>query len=176
MFVFSFKANKPRLIIILCVVICVLVAGVLVLNSRKEPVSNGNSINYTAKTANDCISFLSQFGWSVNEEPVEVREVIIPSEFNDTYEAYNAIQKNQGLDLEPYKSYRAKKWVFEIKNYPDYPADCGYIRATLLVFEGVVIGGDVSSIEQDGFIQGFEYPETKLSQPTEPSSSPVAEQ
>ncbi len=173
MFVFSFKANKPRLIVALCVVICVLIAGTLALNSRKKPVANDGSISYIAKNASDCISFLSQFGWSVNEEPVEVREVIIPSEFNDTYTAYNVIQKNQGLDLEPYKGFRAKKWIFEVKNYPDYPADCGYIRATLLVYDGAVIGGDISSIEQNGFIQGFEFPNTAV---TSPTSLPAAEQ
>ena len=162
MFVFSFKANKPKLIVALCIVICVLIAGTLALNSRKKPVANDGSISYIAKNASDCISFLSQFGWSVNEEPVEVREVIIPSEFNDTYTAYNVIQKNQGLDLEPYKGFRAKKWIFEVKNYPDYPADCGYIRATLLVYDGAVIGGDISSIEQNGFIQGFEFPSTNV--------------
>lgn len=173
MFVFSFKANKPRLIIALCIVICVLVAGTLALTSRKKPVANDGSINYRAKSAADCISFLSQFGWTVDEEPVEVREVIIPSEFNDTYSAYNVIQKNQGLDLEPYKGFRAKKWIFEVKNYPDYPADSGYIRATLLVYDGAVIGGDISSIEQNGFIQGFEFPNAKV---TEPSSLPAAGQ
>ena len=143
------------------------------MNSRKKPVANDGSISYIAKNASDCISFLSQFGWSVNEEPVEVREVIIPSEFNDTYTAYNVIQKNQGLDLEPYKGFRAKKWIFEVKNYPDYPADCGYIRATLLVYDGAVIGGDISSIEQNGFIQGFEFPSTNV---TSPTSLPAAEQ
>ena len=173
MFVFSFKANKPKLIVALCIVICVLIAGTLALNSRKKPVANDGSISYIAKNASDCISFLSQFGWSVNEEPVEVREVIIPSEFNDTYTAYNVIQKNQGLDLEPYKGFRAKKWIFEVKNYPDYPADCGYIRATLLVYDGAVIGGDISSIEQNGFIQGFEFPSTNV---TSPTSFPAAEQ
>ena len=173
MFVFSFKANKPKLIVALCIVICVLIAGTLALNSRKKPVANDGSISYIAKNASDCISFLSQFGWSVNEETVEVREVIIPSEFNDTYTAYNVIQKNQGLDLEPYKGFRAKKWIFEVKNYPDYPADCGYIRATLLVYDGTVIGGDISSIEQNGFIQGFEFPSTNV---TSQTSLPAAEQ
>lgn len=161
MFVFSFKANKPKLIVALCVVICVLIAAVLTFSSHKQPVVGGDSISYKAKTAADCISFLSQFGWEVDEEPVEVREVIIPSEFNDTYEAYNVLQKNQSLDLEPYKGFRVKKWVFDIKNYPDYPADGGYIRATLLVYDGNVIGGDIASSERGGFMQGFEFPSTE---------------
>ena len=51
MFVFSFKANKPKLIIALCVVICVLIAGTLALGGRKKPVVNDKVINYKAKTA-----------------------------------------------------------------------------------------------------------------------------
>lgn len=175
-FVFSFKANKPKIIIALCIVIGVLVAGTLALNGRRKPVVNDNTISYKAKNAEDCISFLSQFGWTVNEEPIEVREVIIPSEFNDTYTAYNVIQKNQNLDLEPYKGFRAKKWTFEIKNYPGYPADCGYIRATLLVYDGCVIGGDISSTEQNGFVQGFEFPNTDVTAPNRETSSQEAGQ
>lgn len=174
MFVFSFKANKPKLVAALCVFICFLVAITLAVNGRKKPVVSGDTINYNARTAGECISFLSQFGWTVNEEPVEVREVIIPSDFNDTYTAYNVIQKNQELDLEPFKGFRAKKWIFEIKNYPGYPADCGYIRATLLVYDGTVIGGDVSSTELNGFMQGFEFPsEGTISQMTTSSTEAV---
>lgn len=165
MFVFSFKANKPKLVVALCVVICVVIAAVLTVNSRKQPVASGDSISYKAKSAEDCISFLSQFGWEVDEEPFEVREVIIPSEFNDTYEAYNALQKNQGLDLEPYKGFKVKKWIFEIKNYPDYPADGGYVRATLLVYDGNVVGGDISASERGGFMQGFEFPSATAAEP-----------
>lgn len=57
MFVFSFKANKPKLIIALCVVICVLIAGTLALGGRKKPVVNDKVINYKAKTASECITF-----------------------------------------------------------------------------------------------------------------------
>ena len=64
------------------------------------------------------------------------------------------------------KGKRAKKWVYEVKNYPNYAADSGCIRATLLVYDGLVIGGDVSSLELNGFSQGFEFPDEQLNATT----------
>lgn len=163
MFVFSLRASKPRLIAILCALTVILTCTVLILKNSGKPVAKEDGINYRASNAAERTAFLSQYGWKINEDPVEVSEIIIPSEFNETYSAYNEMQKNQGLDLEIYKGKRAKKWVYEVKNYPDYAADSGCIRATLLVYEGIVIGGDVSSIELNGFSQGFEFPDEQLS-------------
>lgn len=159
MFVFSVRANKPKIVAVLCLVTAVLVGILLYFNFSGMPVVKNKEISTKATDESERIAFLSQFGWKVNEDPIEVTEVIIPSEFNDTYKAYNEIQKKQSMDLEPYKGQRAKKWVYEIKNYPGYPSDCGYIRATILVVDGMVVGGDVSSLEIDGFMQGFEFPE-----------------
>ena len=162
MFVFSVKADKPKLLLILCAVVIILVTLAFFLKDGKKTVVNEGGISYKASNEEERITFLSQFGWKINEDPVEVTEVIIPSEFDDVYSSYNEIQKNQNLDLELYKGMRAKKWVYEVKNYPGYAADSGCIRATILVIDGLVVGGDVSSIEVEGFMQGFEFPDEKL--------------
>lgn len=166
MFVFSLRANRPKLIAILCGIAAVLIAVVLILRGSGKPVINGESINCKASDAAERTAFLSQFGWKIDEDPVEVSEVIIPSDFNNTYSAYNEIQKTQGMDLEPYKGKRVKRWVYEVKNYPGYAASSGCIRATILVYDGLVIGGDVSSLELDGFMQGFEFPDEALNATT----------
>lgn len=162
MFVFSLRANKPKLIVILCAVTAALIALVLILRGGGRAVINSESVNCRASNAEERIAFLSQFGWKIDEDPVEVSEIIIPSEFNNTYSEYNGIQKNQGMDLETYKGKRVKRWVYEIKNYPGYSASSECIRATILVYNGIVIGGDVSSLELNGFMQGFEFPDEEL--------------
>ncbi len=162
MFVFSVRANKPKLILALCAVLLTVVSLFFFVSSKDNPVVNDGEISAKASNEAERIAFLSQFGWEIDEDPVEVTEVIIPSEFNDTYTAYNELQKNQSMDLAAYKGQRVKKWVYEVKNYPDYPADNGCIRATILVLDGTVIGGDVSSIEVDGFMQGFDFPDEEL--------------
>ena len=44
------------------------------------------------------------------------------------------------------------------------PTD-GSIRANLLVYDGVVIGGDVCSVALDGFMHGFERPDAAAQAP-----------
>jgi len=158
MFVFSLKANKSKLMIALILLIMVISIVIIVLSIKDSAVLNDGDVSFKATNAEERITFLSQFGWKINTEPVEVTEVIIPSEFNSKYNEYNELQKKQGLNLELYKGVRAKKWVYEVQNYPGYSADSGCIRATLLVYDNLVIGGDISSLEVNGFIQGFEYP------------------
>lgn len=164
MFVFSFRANKPKIVISLLILTIALASVLLFLSFKNSPVANNNDLSAKASNEAERIAFLSQYGWKIDEEPIEVTEVIIPSEFNETYSAYNEIQKQQSMDLEPYKGQRVKKWVYEIKNYPGYPADCGYIQATVLILDGMVIGGDIASLETDGFMHGFDFPTQEVTQ------------
>ncbi|MBQ8503616.1 MAG: DUF4830 domain-containing protein [Clostridia bacterium] len=160
MFVISIKSEKLKKIFAACLVFVFAVIGGIVYVSTTEaaPVSNIGGIVMKAETAEDRISFFSQFGWEIDEEPVEVKEVIIPTEFDETYSGYNELQKSQGLDLEPYKGVRVKAWCYEIKNYPGYENKENLIHGNILVYDGIIIGGDVSSTELDGFIHGFALP------------------
>jgi hypothetical protein len=171
MFVFSVKANKPKLIMILSAVAVILIVVVLVIKNADKPVANDGDISYKASNEEERVAFLSQFGWKINEDPIEVTEVIIPSEFDSTYSSYNEIQKNQGLNLEPYKGMRVKKWVYKIENYPNATSEESDIRATILVLDGIVVGGDISSMEVDGFVQGFEFPDESLAATTASSAA-----
>lgn len=159
MFVFSLRAGKNKIAIGIAILLIIIAIVVLVIGAKNKPVVNDGDVCFRASNSEERITFLSQFGWKINTEPVEVTEVIIPSEFNAKYNEYNEIQKNQGLNLELYKGVRAKKWVYEVQNYPGYSSDSGYIMATLLIYDNLVIGGDISSLEVDGFTQGFDFPQ-----------------
>ncbi|MBQ8783803.1 MAG: DUF4830 domain-containing protein [Clostridia bacterium] len=158
MFVFSLKANKKRLVIILAAIAAVLLIAFVVTN-QESPVVNDGAISLKASNEEERLAFLSQFGWEVEEDPVKIEEVIIPTEFNEVYEKYNQLQLSQNFDLTKYAGETAKKWTYTIKNYPGYGADSDFIQANILVCEGAVIGGDVSSIEQNGFMRTFDFPE-----------------
>lgn len=161
MFVYSFKGNNiKKAAALLLAAVLIAVSGFFLLNQSKgQKVYVRNGISYKASTPEERVAFLSQFDWDINSEPIEVREVIIPEEFDDTYSQYNQIQKEQKLDLEKYKGERVKKWTYEILNYPDYENSDGIIRANLLILNGLVIGGDICSVELDGFMHGFEKPD-----------------
>ena len=133
-----------------------LVTVIIVLSCfmKRPATATMASGSYSLKAGNneDRIAFLKQFGWEVTAEPVEVSEVTIPQKFNSVYENYNKIQKEQGLDLSKYAGKICKQWVYEIKNYP---SQTDAVRATLLVYDNEVIGGDISSAALNGFICGF---------------------
>ncbi len=157
MFVLSIKSDKLKKILALSLVAVLAVIGGIVYVSKSEalPASNIGGIVMKADTAEERVAFFSQFGWEISADPIEVKEVVIPTEFDETYLEYNEIQKNQGFDLEIYKGVRVKSWCYEIKNYPEYENSDGLIHGNILVYNGIVIGGDISSVELDGFMHGF---------------------
>ena len=98
--------------------------------------------------------FLADMGWKVGEKAENCREITIPEKFDSVYKSYNDLQKEQGFDLSDYKGKKAKIYTYTVKNYKGYSGkDC--IKANLIVYDGKLIGGDVCSIELDGFMQGL---------------------
>ena len=119
--------------VILVLLVVLLVLAMLLVTRLHQPAEADSVLNIKAENAEQRVAFLSQFGWSFDEDPVEVAEVIIPPEFDEVYEKYNAIQKEQGFDLTKYQGKRVKRWTYAIKNYPGYAADSGCILRILPV-------------------------------------------
>lgn len=163
MFIYAVKSSKKKLAVIAAGVgILIAVLAVILIRSGTTPsASNPGELSIRAGNDQERIAFLSQYGWDVKEEPIKVEEVLIPTEFDDVYTNYNDIQLKQGFDLSAYQGCRAKRWTYAVLNYPVedgiQPTD-GSIRANLLVYDGVVIGGDICSVALDGFMHGFERP------------------
>ena len=161
MFVLSVSKKKISavLVVLLLVVfagVCATVSRVQLKNLNAKSVENKTaSINFKAESNQERLKFISQFGWEVETEPVEVCEVIIPQEFDDVYNNYNEIQLRQNCDLLDYSGERVKRWTYVIKNYPGYSETDTCVRINLLIYNGIVIGGDVSSTELSGFMHTF---------------------
>lgn len=157
MFVVNLKLSGIKKVLIAFCVFSVALYGLSLLSSNggyKDAFMVSSKIKvYSASTNTERINFLKEYGWETGEEPIEISEIIIPSEFNDTYENYNNIQKSQNLDLKNYKGKRVRTYRYEVKNYPETEKE---VYANLLVYNGMIIGGDVSSAELGGFMHGFE--------------------
>jgi hypothetical protein len=148
--------SKLKVVAAFAALLMVAVIGTVVITSAKSIETGAGDIKtpkLLAKTNEQRIEFLKQFGWEVDAEPVEVVEVVIPTEFDDVYEKYNIIQKKQGFDLTGFKGKRMKRWTYTVKNYPDKKDN---VRANILVLDGKVAGGDVCSVELNGFMHGFD--------------------
>ena len=50
------------------------------------------------------------------------------------------------------------RYTYEVTNYPDYD---GTVYISLLVYKDKVVAGDVCSADVNGFVHGFEAPETE---------------
>ncbi len=153
MFVYSVKSGQIKAGILAAFVL-VTAVSLFILSRESQQTANMNELSLEAESHEDRMKFISQFGWEVDEEPVEVKEVIIPTELSDVYIAYNDIQKKQGFDLTAFAEKRVKCWTYNVKNYEGYEnQDC--IHANILVYDGKVIGGDICSVRIDGFMHGF---------------------
>lgn len=175
MFVYSVKTSKAKMAALLVALAAAVIALIMVIGRGEKPAATDDSaVNYKAESAAERTAFLSQFGWKISEDPVEVSEVIIPENFDDGYTEYAAMNKAQGLDLEPFKGVRAKRWTYTVLNYPGLE-NSKSVQANLLIYDGRVIGGDVCSLEQGGFISGFDFPQNAAPATTAPPQSAVVE-
>lgn len=174
MFVVSVKSDfLKKLCICVFVAIFAVIGGTLAVSKNQiATVGNFSNVPLKAENHDDRKAFFAFFGWEISDEPVEVKETVIPEEFDETYEKYNELQKKQNFDLQKYKNTRVKSWSYEILNYPGYESGDGVIRGNLLTCDGNVIGGDICSIELGGFMHGFCKPsEEGTPDTTEESSS-----
>lgn len=161
MFVCSLKASSLKFAGVIGIAVTALIA-LLILMPPTQDVSAGailednGTINFEKiKTNENRLEFLSQFGWEAGKDAVEEVEVRIPSDFDKVMNAYNEVQKAQGLDLAKYKGKTATRYTYQITNYPDYD---GTVYANIIVYKNRVIGGDICSSDVSGFIHGFALP------------------
>ena len=171
MFVISLKSDKLKKITACILATAFLVIGgtVAVMSSKTATVGSFTDVSLKADSHEARKAFFAAFGWEISDEPLEVKETVIPAEFDKSYSEYNELQKKQNFDLEKYKNVRVKSWSYEILNYPGYENSDGVIRGNLLTCNGKIIGGDVCSVELGGFMHGFSKEDTE--DITEESSS-----
>lgn len=161
MVIYSVKVNRRKLLWMVVAAICVLVllltAGVRLWGEDSQHISGTavntaamQDLNLSAETTEQQVAFLRQLGLDCGEQPTSFLEVIIPQEFNGVYESYNELQKQSGFDLSRYQGKRVKRYSYSIYGYQGQD-----MVANLLVYDGQVIGGDICSLAQDGFMEGL---------------------
>ena len=159
MFAVYFTRKKQRM---LCCVgaVALVLGGYLLLKGAiadiEASVVFSSDLNLKEADTNAArVEFLSGLGWKTSEEPVEVREVVIPLEFDEVYRNYNLIQLDQGFDLTQYAGRKMKCYTYDILNYPNGEEN---VRVNLLVYKERLVGGDVCSLRLDGFMHGLRMP------------------
>ncbi|MBQ3023583.1 MAG: DUF4830 domain-containing protein [Clostridia bacterium] len=101
--------------------------------------------SYTPENTSAFSQIVREMGYDdVSEKPYEVVEFTIPETFNAVYERYNNLLKESGYDLSPYKGKKCKRYTYLI------PSENA--RANIIVYDGKIIGGDISGITIDGIM------------------------
>ena len=152
MMIVTAKLSKKALVTALLLAAAAAVCIFLLARPSGASAAAADARDVSAKTNEQRIAFLAQYGYQVEPEPVQTQEVRIPKEFPDVLARYNEVQKAQGFDLSKLAGKQLMRYVYRVTNYPD--AD-GEVLATLLVRKNRVIGGDVCSADTSGFVHGF---------------------
>lgn len=150
MMVMTAKFNFKKIIMVLGAAAAVLLSLILLMDGGKDaaPASAPSMEENTAR-----VSFLKDMGWQVKTQPVQAGKVKMPRQTSAVYERYNNLQKSQGYDLMEYAGKKAMRYVYEVVNYPDATEP---VFATLLIYGGRVIGGDITDTSMGGKIRGLQ--------------------
>ena len=89
-------------------------------------------------------SIVKDMGYNAEEKPMEIVRFTIPNEFDKVYERYNNLLKKGGFDLEEYKGKECVRYTYYIKKDD--------LVANIIVYNGKIIGGDISSHKIDGMM------------------------
>lgn len=148
MFIVSMKTTRSRLLGTLLVTALLLVT---VAALCWKPGAATMATPAAADTDEARRACLQALGYELADTPAQVREILLPAEFDEAFTAYNALQQECGNDLTPYRGERVKCWTYTVTNYPGEDA----VVANLYVYKDTVVGGDVSSTAQEGFSHGL---------------------
>jgi hypothetical protein len=150
MVIVTAKLSKPKLIGIVAAAAAVIVL-VIVLSCRSSTQELAQAAGTKLETPESRVSFLASCGYTVTQEPTRTQEVLIPKEFTEVYDQYNALQQSQGFDLTKYQGKKVMQYVYQIENYPEDNGDPVY--ATLLLYKNKLIGCDLSRGGTEGFLR-----------------------
>lgn len=163
MFVKTIKIKNLGYIIGAVAVIAVIIAVAVASGGKND------THTFAMSTNEERVGFLRDLGWETSDSFVDSKAVVIPSDFDDVYSAYNKLQKEQGFDLSDYKGKTAEIFTYEIYNYPDCDKQ---VVANMIILDNKLIGGDVCCTDIEGFMQGFIMPTTDIGEkPQENSQS-----
>ena len=171
MFVMTAKLSKTKLfaagLILLAAIILVVVFVTAGGGETGENIPVG-------ETNDERVAYLASFGWSVNAQPKQTQQVKIPdSAENKVFARYNELQLSQGFDLTKYAGKEATRYVYEILNYPEAEEP---VYASILVYDGKIIGGDITDSSPNGLIHGFQMPSGSNTGVSDVTQEPITDE
>ncbi len=101
-----------------------------------------------ADSAGRC-AYLASLGYTADEASEEIKEIVLPEEFDAILEEYNALQLAQGFDLRCAAGRPCLCCSYDLVGYPGWD---GRVIAALYIRHGRIIGGDIHTASAEGFM------------------------
>ncbi len=125
------------------------VSGYFVDKAHRNREINGRILDTAVRDDSDILR-IAEFLTGTDEcAAPEHTEITIPYSFNRVYEEYNGLQAGFGTDLRDYSGAVCDKYTVL------YGDACDGSTLTLIVHNGLLIGGDLSENAFDGTIRGL---------------------
>lgn len=153
MFVFHFRLRK-RLLAAGAGALILLFTLVLVLPGCQKK----DSTPIAAGTEEQRLAYLERMGWTVDPQPVETMDLLLPEKLEGEWADYAKLQKEQGLPFADHAGQSVRRFTYTVTNYPGIPQG---VQANLFVCGETLIGGDIISLGANGFQTGLAFPELK---------------
>ena len=167
MMVMTAKVNMKKTLILLGAIAAVIIAIIMAAGG-----SDTQTTSAPAASNNDArVKFLRDFGWEVENTPVESSQVRIPEQVTEVFDRYNQLQKSQNYDLTQYAGKNVMRYVYKVNNYPGATDP---VYATVLVYKNQIVGGDITDTSAGGKVQGFKMVKNNTSTTTPTESTPAS--
>lgn len=144
----NLKGSRVKKVMLIAFMIIVYFAVILILPKLKNSRLKDLNADFSQETAREF--YLNTNGWDV--DLVSEQKITIPTEFSQTYEEYNVLQKSMGFDLRQFMGKRATLYTYAVNNYDETFGD---VRASLIVCDKEIIAADLYLYEQGGFLRGI---------------------
>ena len=167
MMVMTAKVDMKKILLGLAAVAALILALIALLGGGNDTAQTSAP---TASSNDARVKFLTDYGWEVTTSPVESSQVKIPDQTSDVFERYNALQKTQGYDLSKFAGKKVMRYVYKINNFPDATDP---VYATILVYKGQVIGGDITDTSAKGKVLPLKKAATEETTPESPQTAPT---
>lgn len=123
-----------------------LLMAVLILLSGRADTPSAELPQLTDNTSR--IEYLESLGWTVEPEPLETLQFLLPAELQEPYLTYNELQLSQGFDLSGCCGKQVTRYTYTVTNYPERN---GGVQANLYVCEELPVAGDLCCPGENGF-------------------------
>ena len=93
-------------------------------------------------------AYLESLGWTVEPEPLETLQFLLPETLEEPYRSYNELQLSQGFDLSNCCGKQVTRYTYAVTNYPERSTG---VQANLYICEETPVAGDICCSGADGF-------------------------